>query len=278
MVRKIAQATSGPLGATIIVENKPGASGSIGATEVAKSPADGCSVLATINDPVVANTVLIDAVGYDVERDFAFVTKLGYANTGIVVNPKVKANSLAELVREAKASSAPLKYGSYGAGSFPHLIFETFARKAGIALTHVPYRGPPQMIQELVGGEIDLGTGGANATAFLNDGKLKPIAQVGTKRAWLRDVPTFAEVGYEDLILQTPIWIGLMVPAKTPKATIAALLSASQAAVANPELKAFFESNVLVPVGNSPEQFEAEWRAEYAAVTSAIRSLGIKAQ
>jgi tripartite-type tricarboxylate transporter receptor subunit TctC len=277
-VRKIVQATTGPLGTTIIVENKPGASGSIGAAEVAKSAPDGCTVLATINDPVVSNTVLIESPGYDVQKDFAFVTKLTFANAGVVANSKVKANTLAELVGEAKASPIPLKYGSYGPGSFPQLIFESFARQAGIKLDHVPYRGPPQLVQAMVGGEVELGTGGGNLITQLNDGSLKPLAQVGARRAWVRDVPTFTEAGFDDLILRTPIWVGLLVPAKTPKATIEKLVAANRIALANPETLEFLKNIAFVPVGSSPEEFEAEWREEFAVVPPLIRALGIKAQ
>ncbi|MDB5533491.1 MAG: hypothetical protein JWO28_1806 [Hyphomicrobiales bacterium] len=276
VVRRIALATV--LGSQIIIDNKSGASGSIGATEVAKAAPDGCTVLATVQDPVVSNTALIAGLTYDVPRDFAFVTKLTASNPALIAHASVKANTLAELVDLAKKNPGTLKYGTFGVGSFPHIIVEAFAKKAGISLLHVPYRGPPQALQDIVTGAIDLTVGGIASGPLIDEGKLKPLAQIGTRRAWIRDTPTFAESGYGDLIFTTPIWVGLLVPAKTPKRAISKLATASRAAIEAPEVRKFLADLAFEPVGNSPEEFEAQWRAEFDSIPPLIRSLGITAQ
>lgn len=274
-LRKIADGM--PLGATIVVQNKPGAGGTIGATEVARAKPDGYTILATLNDPLVSQVALMQSLPYDPATDFAFITKLTQSNAAMIAGPHIKARNLRELIAEAKAMPNGMSYGSFGVGSFPHIIMETLALRSGAKFVNVNYRSSPQAIQELLSGQIGVTFGAAAATQFINEGKIRLIAQLGERRGLLRDVPTFAEEGFDDVVLTTPLWAGLLAPARTPKPVIDKIAAAAKVSLARKDVQDFLVAISFESVGNSPQEFEKEWRKEYDAVPKAIRALGIKA-
>jgi len=276
-LRKIAEGMTGPLGATIVVLNKPGAGATIGATEVAKAKPDGYTILATLSDPVVSQAALMKSLPYDPAKDFTYVTKLTQSNAAMIVGPHTKANTLRELIDEAKAMPSGMSYGSFGVGSFPNIIMETLSQRSGAKFINVSYRGSPQAIQEMLAGQISATFGAAAATQYIKEGKIRLIAQLGEKRGLLRDVPTFAEAGFDDVYLKTPLWAGLIAPKGTPKPIVDKLAAAAKVSLARQDVQDFLTAISFEAVGNTPEEFEKEWHTEYEAIPPAIRALGIQA-
>jgi tripartite-type tricarboxylate transporter receptor subunit TctC len=276
-LRKIADGMTGPLGATIVIQNKPGAGGTIGTTEVARAKPDGYTILAALSDPLVSQVALMQSLPYNPATDFTFITKLTQSNAAMISGPHIKARNLRELIDEAKAMPNGMSYGSFGVGSFPHIIMETLALRSGAKFVNVNYRSSPQAIQELLSGQIGVTFGAAAATQFIADGKIKLIAQLGERRGLLRDVPTFAEEGFDDVVLTTPLWAGLVAPARTPRPIVDKMAAAAKLSLARKDVQDFLVSISFESVGNSPEEFEKEWRKEYDAVPKAIGALGITA-
>ncbi|MDF2119049.1 tripartite tricarboxylate transporter substrate binding protein [Roseiarcaceae bacterium H3SJ34-1] len=275
--RKIAEGMTAPLGATIVVQNRPGAAATIGTTEVAKARPDGYTILATLNDPLVSLVALMDPLPYDPAKDFTFITKLTQSKAAMIAGPHIKARTLRELIDEAKAMPDGMAYGSFGVGSFPHIIMEALGRRTGAKFVNVNYRGSPQAIQELLSGQIGVTFGAAAAMQYIKEGKIKLIAQLGDDRGLLSDVPTFAESGFNDVLLTTPLWSGLVAPAGTPKAAVEKLVAAAKVSLERKDVQDFLVAIAFERVGNSPEEFAAQWRKEYDTIPAAIRSLGITA-
>jgi tripartite-type tricarboxylate transporter receptor subunit TctC len=275
--RKLAAAMATAMKVTIIVENKPGAGTTIGATEVARARPDGYTFLFAPNEPLVGATVLIANLPYDPAKDFTFITRFTNSHPVLVASKSVKAMSLAELAAEARQTPGGMSYGSFGVGSFPHLILEAFARKTGARLVHVPYPGSPAALKELLADQIALTFGNFTIAPQYDAGALKVLAQTGVARNWVRDVPTFVEQGFDDPIFRFVIWNGLVGPAGLPDAIVAKNVAAAKAAVADPGVVAFFREVATGLVGSSPEEFQRHWRSEYETVPPIMRSLGISA-
>jgi tripartite-type tricarboxylate transporter receptor subunit TctC len=275
--RKFAAAMGEKMKATIIVDNKPGAAATIGATEVARARPDGYTLLFTPNEPLVSATALVAKLAYDPARDFTFISRLTASRPVLIAGKAVKANTLAELVDEAKRTPSGMAYGSFGVGSFPQLILESFARKTGAQLLHVPYQGSPAAIRDLLGGQIALTFGNYTIAPQVDSGEVKVLAQTGRSSFWVREVPTFADQGFDDPIFHFVIWNGLVGPAGLPRDVVEKNAAAAKAVIADPEVAAYFKNIATELVGNSPEEFETEWRAEYKTIPPLIRSLGIAA-
>jgi tripartite-type tricarboxylate transporter receptor subunit TctC len=275
-MRKVADAMAGQLGGTIVIQNRAGGGGTIGAGAVAKSKPDGYTILATIADPLVAQAGLQKNLPYDPAKDFVYITKLTSSGAAMIGMSSLPANNAAELVDLAKKTPNGLAYGTFGAGSFPHIIMEALAKRSGAKFTPVHYRGSPQAIQEMIGGQIAVTFGAGAATQLINDGKVKMIVQLGETRGLNRNVPTFAESGFDDLVFRTPLWMGLAAPAGTPKDIVDRTYKAARAALQKPDIKEFLTNLSFEAVGNSPEEFHREWKAEYDIIPKLIRELGIE--
>ena len=216
LARSLAQQLSVQSGATVIVENKPGASGAIAMEFVARAPADGYSLLWG-SDTVIVQPLLRKNFPVDPFRDFVPLARLGTAPNVISVNKNVPAHSIKELVALAKAKPGELKYGSGGNGSAQHLSGEIFKTRAGIDLIHVPYKGTSPAITDAVGGHIDMVlTGVGEIAPFATSGDLRPLAVMSEARvAALPNVPTMIESGYPDFVAGS--WMGVLGPAGLPK-------------------------------------------------------------
>jgi tripartite-type tricarboxylate transporter receptor subunit TctC len=275
--RRFASAMGEKMKATIIVDNKPGGATTIGAREVARAEPDGYTLMFTPNEPLVGATVLIAKPGYDPAKDFSFITRLTASRPVLIAAKNVKANTLSELAEESKRTPSGMSYGSFGFGTFPHLILESFARKTGAQFVHVPYQGSPAAIQDLLGGRIALSFGNYTIAPQVDSGALKALAQTGSSRFWVRDVATFVEQGFDDPIFRFVIWNGLVGPAGLPREVIEKNAAAARAAIAEPEVAGYFKEIATQLIGNSPEEFEKEWRVEYNTIPPLMRSLGITA-
>lgn len=272
--RPVADRMAQALGQSIIVENRTGAGGNIGADLVAKSPADGYTILSSA-DALASNPHLYTNLGFDVLKDLTPVVQLARQPVLLAVHPSLGVNSLAELIAAAKAKPG-LAYATSGAGSQQHMVAEMFASMAGIQLTHVPYRGGGQAITDLVGGHTPIGSlGSSPLIPHYKAGRVKLLAQSTRTRApTLPEIPTYHEQGLTGFHIEQ--WLGFFVPAGTPRAVIAKLNAAAVQALAEPTIRERYAGVALEPVGGTPEQLDNLLREDHAKYAKLIGDLKIK--
>ncbi len=265
-------------GQPVVVDNRPGGAGNIGIDMVAKAAPDGYSWLFVPQGNITINATLIPNMPFNWERDFAPVTLIAYAPNMLAVNPSVPAKTTQELIAYAKANPGKLTYGSPGIGSALHLIGELMRREAGIDIVHVPYKGTTQAMQDLIGGQISMMFGSVPVLLpQVKAGKLRGIAVTTAKRSEaVPELPTLIEGGLKNLDI--PSWYGALVPAGTPRETIAKIQSEIAAIVALPDVHAKLEAQGLYAVANKPEEFAAQIKRETAVWAKVIREAGIKAE
>ena len=276
--RVIADKLGQRLGQQVLVENRAGASGNIGSEMVAKAAPDGYTLLLGFDGTLVVNPHTFAKLPFDTVRDFAPVTKLGDAILILVAHPSVPAKSVAELVAYSKTQPGGLAYGSSGTGGTPHLAGEMLRQRTGANLVHVPYKGGGQAIIDVVGGQIPLTyTAIATSQQYVKQGRLKAIATSSEKRSTsLPDVPTFIESGVPDFVVAS--WTGILAPAGTPKPIVDRLQKEIAAVLADPEVKARYEVLGIEPVGNTPEQFAAQIKADLAKYEKVVKQANIKVE
>ena len=265
-------------GQPVTVENRPGGAGNIGILAVAQAPADGHTWLFIPQGNITINATLMKNLPFNWERDFAPVTLVAYAPNLLVVNNAVPAASVPELIAYARKNPGKLTYGSPGIGSSLHLIGELMKREAGIDITHVPYKGTTQAMQDLLGGQISMMFGSLpTLMPQVRAGKLRALAATTAKRApQAPELPTLVESGLKSL--DVPSWYGALVPAKTPADVVAKIQAEIAAIVASPEISSTLEKQGLSPVANSPQEFAAQIKRETATWARVIREAGIKAE
>jgi tripartite-type tricarboxylate transporter receptor subunit TctC len=231
IVRTSAQQLSKELGQAMVIENRPGASGNIGADAVAKSAADGYTLLAGTSATHGANPALYTKLPYDARRDFLPVAHIAGVPNVLVVTPASGIRSVADLVRQASASPGKLSFGSAGSGTSLHLAGELFRDAAHVDLLHVPYKGAAPATTDLLGGQISMMFNTVPvALPLIRSGKLTPLAVTSPKRHFaLPDVPTFIELGYPSV--ESATWVGLFAPAGTPRAVVEKLSQALERAL-----------------------------------------------
>jgi len=272
--RVISDKLGARLGQSVVVENRPGASGNIGTQQVAAAAPDGYTLLLGFDGTMVVNPHVYAKLPFDTLRDFAPVTKLGDATLILVAHPSVPAKDLREFLTIAKTQN--FSYGSAGTGSTPHLAGELLAQRTGIALTHVPYKGGGQAMGDVVGGQIPLVfTAIATAQQFVRSGKLKGLGVSSARRSGsLPDVPTFVESGLEGFVVDS--WVGILAPAKTPPPVVVKLQKEIAAVLAEPETRERYATLGIEPVANAPEQFAEQIRADLARWEKVVRQAGIR--
>jgi len=262
---------------TVVVENKSGGGGVVGNDYVAKAAPDGYTVLVAITQIIQAPS-LVAKLPYDVFKDLAPVTQIGLSTIVLTVPEAQPIKSVKELIELAKANPGKLPYGSFGNATTSHLYGELLKKNAGIDMTHVPYRGAAPLMNDLLNntvttGFVDLTTAGAQIAA----GKVKALAVGGEKRRTkLPDVPTLAELGFPGF--EAEGWIGVFVPAATPKDIVEKLSSELSRIIASPEGVAGLEAVSLMPVGGSAETFEATLRRDYARWADVVKATGVKGE
>lgn len=276
--RLLAERVKDSLG-TVIIENKPGGGGNIGVDMVAKSAPDGNTIGIAAVATHAINPWLYSKMPFDAAKDFAPVTQMVRVPNVLVLNAetaqRLSINSVADLVRYAKAHPGKLNYGSGGNGSGGHLAGEMFKSQAGIFAVHIPYNGGNPAQLALLSGQVDFNFDNlATASANIKSGKLKALAVTTAKRsAVLPDVPTVAETlpGFE-----VDTWWGLVVPAATPKDVVARLNHAFVDALNSPETRSRFANLMAEPVATTPEQFGAFMNAERAKYEKVVKASGAK--
>jgi tripartite-type tricarboxylate transporter receptor subunit TctC len=275
--RVVAQKIGASLGQQIVVDNRPGAGG-IGACElVAKANPDGYTLLIADVAQTAINPALYSKLPYDTLRDFAPVSLMGTSGQFLVAHASVPAATLPELIALAKAKPGQLRYGSGGTGSVHHLSMEALKTPLGLDIVHVPYKGTGQAVPALLGGEVSLLFAALPSIApHVKAGRLKLLGVNTIKRnAQAPDVPTIAEItGIKDY--DYPPAIGVLAPAKTPKAVINRLAGAIAKAVQHPDTASRYITLGIDPVGNTPEQYAAQTRIDIAKYAKAVKAAGVK--
>ena len=278
VARALAEQLGKELGHTVIVENKAGANGAIGANEVARSTPDGSSLWITSVGAAAINPVLYDKLAYDMTRDFAPVSLVVNNVELLVVHPNNPAQTAAEFVANAKAAKQPISMASSGIGSIPHLAIEQLTDASGIQATHVPYRGAAPAITDVMGGQVDGFFGDIpGLIAHVRGGKLKPLGLASAKRhPALPEVKTLAEQGLPGV--DTNNWYALFAPAKTPPAVVEQLNLAVRRALKTPALHDKLLNTGAEPAPSTPQELAAVLKQDTDKWGKLIRAKNIKAE
>jgi len=275
--RAIAAEMSKTLGQQVTVENRPGAGGNIGGAEVARAAPDGYTMLMTTSGIQAINPVLYPKMQYDPNKDLAPVSVLVSLANVLVVNPAVKANSVAELVALAKSQPGKMTFASSGSGTSIHMSAELFKQLTKIDIVHVPYKGSAPALTDLIGGQVNLMFDNIpSALPHIKAGRLHALATTGARRdPTLPDLPTVAEAGVKGY--ESGVWFGLAVPAGTPKEIIAKLADDAVKATKSPDYVKRMTEVGYVIVGAGPDQMAEMTRAEIARWGPVVKSSGATA-
>jgi tripartite-type tricarboxylate transporter receptor subunit TctC len=275
VVRFISDRLGERLKQQVIIENRPGASGFIGAQAVAAAPPDGHTLLMGFDGGIVVAPHILKAP-FNPLTDFEPITKLNDATLIVVAHPAAQIRTVADLVAQAKARPGQLQFTSSGQGSTPHLAGELLAIRTGIKMTHVPYKGGGQAVTDVVAGQVPVFiTVVPTVAAYLKQDRLVPVAVTSAKRSpSLPDVPTIEELGVPGFAVSS--WYGLLAPAKTPKAIVDRLQREIAAVLAMPEVRDRYLAAAFEPVGSTPEAFAAQIRADYARWGQVVKDANLR--
>src|SRR5262245_21926160 len=278
LARAVGDEISKTLGQPVIVENRTGAGGNTGADSVAKATPDGYTLLVSSAGILTANPFLYAKMPFDAETALIPVSNVANMSMLVVVNPKIAAQTLKDLVALAKAEPGKINFGSPGIGTTGHLGLAMLMHAADIKITHVPYRGAAPAVQDLIAGQIDgVVDNPPTVLPHISAGKLRPLAVAAKARlALLPDVPTAAEAGLPGY--EASSWFGVVAPAGTPPAVIARLHKEIATAVRSPAMQERFAASGARMVGDSPDQFAAQIRAERARWGEVIKAANITPQ
>lgn len=277
VARTVAEPMSRALGQPIVIENRPGAGGTLGAAQVAKGAPDGHTLLVH-SAGHVANAAIYPSLPYDTLKDFAGVTPLASLPNVLIVAPAKNYRTVQELVAKAKAAPGTLNYGSAGNGSATHMNAEIFRQSAQFEAQHVPFKGTPEAITETATGRLDFFFAPlSSALPLIRDKRLQALA-VGTaqRSPLLPDVPTTTEAGYNNS--DYVFWVALLAPAGTPRAVIERLNLEALRALASPEIRDKLASVGAEPMPMAPAAFDAFLRIEAARMALVVKSAGIQVQ
>lgn len=275
LARTIGEVLGKEVGQPVVIENKPGGNTSIAANDVVRSNADGYSLLSADNGTLVFNPALYENLSYKPLEQLAPVTLMGVFPMILVTSPESGLNSVQDVIDRAKASDSSMDFASAGAGSPHHLAMELFNAELGLDMIHIPYRGAAPSLTDVAGGTVPvMMTDLAAGYGFLKGNKLKPLAVAHTERlAQLPDVPTFAELGYPNIVAAAQV--GLVTTAGTPKETIDALNKHVVGVLNQPAVHNKLVDFGIQPVGNSPDEFAAMLQSETQRWHKLIKDLGI---
>ncbi len=275
--RLIAGKLGDQMNVPVIIDNKAGAGGNLGTNFVAKAAPDGYTVLFNINGHAIS-PALYKSLPYDADKDFLRVTQLVATTSALVVVPTLPVKNLQELIAYVGANPGNLNYGSTGVGNSLHLVMEMLKHETGMDIQMVPFRGDGPLFAAMFGGEVQLAIVSlVTAKAHIDSGALRAIGvSTASRAASLPDVPTIAEQGVPGF--DVPGWMGLFVPAGTPRPIIERLWKESQKALAAPDVGPILQNLGLEPVGSSPEDFDRRYFSDRAKFQQVVKDANIPLQ
>jgi len=273
--RMVAEILRKALGQPVVVENKAGGNTSIGTLAVARSAPDGYTMLFT-SDAYVVLPLITTKLPYDIAKDFVPVASLAYAPYLMLIHPSIPVNSVQQFIAYAQSKSGRLNFGSSGMGGGSHICGEVFKQMTGVSMTHIPYKGGGPALTDLMSGQIDATWTTVNAAAAqVKAGRVKALA-VTSEARWpsLPDVPTFAEAGLPEF--QEKAWLGLFMPAGTPRAVVDRVNGEISKFLRTPEARATLEAQGLSPLLTTPEQFAETLRRQTTTVAPVVKAANIR--
>src|SRR3954471_14363721 len=278
LARALGQKLAGSLGQPVVIDNRPGAGGSIGAEAAARAAPDGHTLMMGHLGTLAVNPAIYKNLPYDPVKSFAPVSLMAIVPSVLVVNPSLPVTSAAELIAYAKAHPGKLAYGSAGNGSTSHLTTEYFKLVTGTDILHVPYKGVGPMLTDLVSGQLSMGLNGAPSVMLhVNSGRLRALAVTSLKRLEaLPRVPTLDEAGVRGF--DASGWYGVVAPAGTPQAIVPQVSAEIGRAMQTPELRSRLDNEVALPAPGTPEAFGAFIRAEIARWDAVLKRAGVQQQ
>jgi len=275
LARTAGERLSAVFGQPVVVENRPGAGGTIGMNLVAKAPADGLT-LGVVSTGHVVNPVLYPAIPYDTIKDFAGVIPLATLPSVLIVSPALGVKTARELVALAKSTPGKLNYGTAGVGSAAHINSAKFLAATGISAVHIPFKGTPEILNETMGGRIEFAwVPLVSSVGPITNGKLLALAvSTPVRSATLPNVPTIAEAGYPGG--EFNFWIGLLAPASTPREIVSRLNAEISKAFQTPEVKQRLANLGAETMLMTPEKFDAFIREEYNSLSAVMKAAAAK--
>jgi tripartite-type tricarboxylate transporter receptor subunit TctC len=278
LARVLGQKMSAGLGQPIVVDNKPGAAGIIGTDAVAKSAPDGYTIVLGLSNSLMTNEFLYEKLPYDTQRDLTLVYQIAAAPLVLVVHPSVPAKTGPELLKYVVANKGKVAYGSYGIGAYPHLAGAHMSLATQSDMSHVAYKGEAPMMQDLIGGQIQMAYASALvAKPHIDSGKIRAIGVSGERRmSTLPNVPTLAEQGLKDEAYRVTGWLAIAVPAKTPKPIVDRIAEEVRKASQQPDVRERIAGMGFEIKDSSPELFAAAWKAERPIWERLIKQSGAK--
>ena len=274
VARVIGEQLAKKLGQPVIVDNKPGAGGSVGGTNVVQSPADGYTLMLSNSTPISIGPFVLEKQPYDPIADFTHIASIGSAPCVVMANPAVGINTIVDLENAAKKAGG-LQFGSGGPASIGHIYGEMMSRELGIKMTHVPYRGGAPMTTDLIAGVIPVGIDVITAfVPYFKSGQIKPLAVTSSQRSPLApDVPTVVETGHGRLVLDN--FFGLTGPAKMPADVVARLNAATNEVLAQPDIKKRLLELGVTTTPGTPADFTAFVRNQVSALQPGVKTVRV---
>lgn len=278
VARVMAEQLQKRLGQAVVVDNKTGASGMLGAQAVARAAPDGHTLLLSYSTPVFYTHHTVAKVPYNIEKDFAFITQVAGTSLTVMVNGSIPVNNMKEFMAWAEANKGKISYGSYAAGSPGHLMSAYLSDSRKLGMQHVAYKSEAPFLQDLAAGVVPWGMGTlAAGQALIKSGKIRPIAVLGPNRLKdLPNVPTMAEQGFKDSEFHTVAWFTLLAPAATPKPILDKLEKESVEIIHSAPMKARFQVLGLDSVKGGSEQFRADFKRVDPLIAKLVKISGYK--
>jgi tripartite-type tricarboxylate transporter receptor subunit TctC len=278
VARPVAQKMSESLKQTFIIDNRPGAAGTIGVELAVRAAPDGYTLLFGAIGHVASPPALYEKLAYDAVRDLAPITNLANAPFALFVHPSLPVRSVRELVALAKSRPGQITYASFGVGSFTHFVTEALNSATGVRMIHVPYKGSAPAASALLGGEVMASFDALQSTLpHVRTKRLRALAIGAARRLPVaQEIPTFAEAGFPDFTASA--WFGLFAPSATPRDIVMKVNAEAVKALAQPDLRDHFERAGMEPVGSTPEQFAQLVRSDIARFGRIAREAGIRAE
>ena len=278
IARTVGEALSKRIGQPVVVDNKGGAAGILGTDAVAKAPADGHTLLLTLSTSMLINQFLYTKLPYNPQKDLALITQVAAAPVTLVVHPSVPANNMKELLAYVKAQKGKLSYGSWGTGSYAHLAGAYMSKTTDSDMVHVAYKGEAPMIQELIGGQLQLCFSSAlNTKPFIDSGRVKAIGVTGKQRMdILPKVPTIFEQGVQDDAYSIFGWVAMGAPAGIPKEIVDQLHAHLREIAKEPKVLERIAGAGFMPMMNSPQEFQQNYQRDLPIWKALVEAAGAR--